>query len=255
MKTLRLHVIAAALGACLAVLPARAQWAVTCVNCGMEVTQLLNNVELMTQTVSAANRLTTQISQLATMYQNLTQLPTQLQSTVSLPFQSQVTELTALYNAVNSLANSANQVQSMMNGTLQSAASMNMTPSQYNQYLAQQAQNQGGIYQQMLTDNNRRLQELQSTSTAFRQAADNIPNIQGNLDNLQQLNLLAAASGNVATEMLATNRQALAMSLRQNVVDVNEANRLMQLRQQSTDDLNVNLDTLGSGLRTRTTWR
>lgn len=234
---------------------AEAQWSVNCTNCGNEVTQYMNYGELLSQTVQSAQQLATQVSQYMTMVQNLQQLPAQVIGGVLSPFGDQAGDLLKLYNAATSLSFSASQAQNVVNGTLQGGVSMNLTPTQYAQYIAQQAQNRGGVFAKMFNDNNQKLQDLQKTSAAFKTASDNVPNLQGNLDGLAQLNTLAAASGNVATDMLAVNRQALSIKLDEKTNEAAGINMAEQVKQQRIDDMNANLDALGTGLKANKTWR
>lgn len=248
---------ALAFSACL-LLPAvsaRAQISTLCVNCGNEVTQYLNYGQLLSQTATQAQQLATQVSQYMSMLTNLQQLPAQVVGSVMSPFGTQAGDLLKLYSAASSLSYSASQAQNVVNGSLQGGLAMNMSPTQYAQYVATQAQNRGGVFQQMFTDNNQKLQDLQKTSAAFKAAADNVPSLQGNLDGLAQLNTLAAASGSVATEMLGVNRQALAMKLDEKASEAAGINMAEQIRQQRIDETNVNLDTLGTGLKANKIWR
>jgi P-type conjugative transfer protein TrbJ len=238
MKSLFGGILIIAFGLQLAWMPrlAQAQVSTVCVNCGSEVTQYLNYAELLSQTASSASQLSTQISQYATMVQNLTSLPTQMLSDVTAPFKSQLSDLSTLYTAATSLSSSASKVQKLIDNNLQSSAAAGMTPSAYVKYVADQASTRGGVYKQMIDDNNTKLKSLQDTSTAFQKAADNTSNLQGTLDGLQQTNSLAAASGQVATDMLGVQRQAIGITLQDKADHEASSAAALQMRQ---DDLSA----------------
>lgn len=234
------------------ILSARAQVSTLCVNCGNEVTQGLNYIELGLQTISAADQLRTQITDFLT---NTAKLPSSVSGAISQHFQTETGDLLRLYNAAATLSNSVRQTQNVFNGMLQGGVSMGVSPTEYQRYVAQQAQSVGGTYRQMFDDNNQRLRDLQRASATFQAAAENVPNLQGNLDSLSQLNTLAAANGNIATEMLAVNRQALAIRLEDKASEQAAIEAAAQMRQQRMNETDANLDSLRSGLRANTRWR
>jgi P-type conjugative transfer protein TrbJ len=232
-----------------------AQVSTLCVNCGNEATQYLNYGELLTHTTQGAAQLRTQISQYAAMIQNLQQLPGERVSSLMGPQANQIVGLVDLYSATNSLFSAASQANSVVSNTLSSAAAMNMTPSQYNAYVANQARTRGGVYQQMMTNNNNSMRNLQKVSESFQKAAEKVPDLQGNLDSLGQLNTLAAASGQVATEMLATNQAALNLQLDDRKKSEDAAAVMIEDRQRRDDDFKANLNALGTGLKANKVWQ
>lgn len=234
------------------ILPAKAQVSTLCVNCSNEVTQGLNYIELGAQTITAAKQLTAQITDFLT---NTTKLPGSVSGAISQHFGVETTDLLRLYNAAATLSNSVRQSQSVFNGMLQGGVAMGVSPTEYQRYVAQQAQTVGGTYRQMFDDNNQRLRDLQRASTTFQAAAENVPNLQGNLDSLSQLNALAAANGNVATEMLAVNRQALAIRLDDKANEQAAIEAAAQMRQQRMSETDANLEALRTGLKANTRWR
>lgn len=257
MKALRLLRIASlsAVMSLTQIPAAQAQWTVSCTNCDNEWTQLLNFGELLWQTYTQMSQLETQIDQYKTMVQNLEQLSGNVQSGISSPFQGQIGDLQKLYNSANALSRSAKETQAMIDGTLQGSASMNMTPSNYQKYMAQQAKSQGGVYQQMLDDNNNRLMNLQQTSQAFQTASANVGSLQGNRDSLAQLNALAAASGNVATELLSVNRQLMAMKLEEKATEKADQAVTANTKQQQMQDTRTNLDALKNAFSGGQKWK
>lgn len=234
---------------------ANAQIATLCVNCGDQITQFLNYGQLLLQTATSASQLATQVSQYMTMIQNLQQLPKEMLNGISLPFNGQLGDLSKLYNAANSLSYSATQANNMIEGVTRGSVASGQNPTSYLQSLAQQAQTRGGVYQTMVDDNNRRLKDLQQTSTSFQQAAQNVPNLQGNLDSLAQLNSLAAASGNVATEMLAVQRQSVGMQLEDKSSSEAAKTAISVMKQQQIQEDDAMHQGISQGLKTSKPWK
>jgi len=234
---------------------ANAQISTLCVNCGDQITQFLNYGQLLLQTATSASQLATQVSQYMTMIQNLQQLPKEMLNGISLPFNGQLGDLSKLYNAANSLSYSATQANNMIDGVTRGSLASGLNPTSYLQSLAQQAQTRGGVYQTMVDDNNRRLKDLQQTSTSFQQAAQNVPNLQGNLDSLAQLNSLAAASGNVATEMLAVQRQSVGMQLEEKSSSEAAKTAISVMKQQQIQEEDAMHQGISQGLKTSKPWK
>lgn len=235
--------------------PAQAQVAVACVNCGNEWTQLLNYGELLMQTSQSASQLATQISQYTTMIRNLQQLPGQLVGELTGPYAQQISDLAQLHNAANSLYKSGSDAKSSIDDILRGGMAMNLSPTDYLKYVAEQARSRGGVYQQMADGNSRAMENLQKTSASFQKAAKNVPNLQGNLDSLAQLNTLAAASGQVATEMLAVQRQAMAMRIEEK--DKEEESRAVTAEGQNAvlEAQRTEFQGLQGGFKVNKTWR
>lgn len=256
MKTNRLH-IATFIAACslFPIPPANAQVATLCVNCSDQVTQFLNYGQLLTQTATSASQLATQVSQYMTMIQNLQQLPAKLMGDVLSPYKDQISDLTKLYDATNALYQSANMAKTSIDGTLKGGVAMKMDPVDYLKYVAAQAKTRGGVYKQMLDANNQRMQDLQKTSTAFQKAAENVPNLQGNLDSLAQLNTLAATSGKVATELLSLQRQAMSMQVQESVNQESANEALSEANQLSIQERAANFKDMRDNLKANKKWK
>lgn len=242
--------------------PAQAQVAVACVNCGNEWTQLMNYGELLMQTSQSASQLATQVKQYSTMIRNLEQLPKQIIDELTSPYAEQIKDLAQLYKEAKSLYASTMDLyastmdaKSSIDNILRGGIAMNLSPTDYLKYIAEQARSRGGVYQKMAEGNSRALENLQKTSASFQKAAKNVPNLQGNLDSLAQLNSLAAASGQVATEMLAVQRQAMA-------IQIEEKNKEEESRAITAEGQNAVLEAqrtefqgLQGGFKVNKTWR
>jgi len=190
--------------------------AIACGNCAQEVTQLLNNLELIgiaakeAEAVSEAiERRIIQANQYATMLKNLQKLPQAAIDQVLAPYQQQVATLTGLGQTINGLKSSADSVRNIFNQRLNEASSLNMNLADYMRHEAALATQRGGIYRQRLQQDNAAVDELKVRAEAVRAAAMQNKDITGNIEGLQ---VLAQHASLAAGELVEIKASLLATS-------------------------------------------
>lgn len=185
-----------------------------------EITQLMNNTELITQVgqqaqqvAQAVQQTITQINQYATMLQHLKQLAPDQLSTALAPYQTQAGNLQTVLGAVSAIQKSSASLSSMLNGNVQDMAAMNMTPQQYLNWMLSQSKNRQGAYAQKLQQEMQAINDFQGRYQALQQVQANIPGIDGQVKGLQSLNqTMGMATGELMDMRLAIQQQQLRLT-------------------------------------------
>lgn len=204
-----------------------------------EITQVLNNAELLkqvslqsAQVAESVRQTITQAAQYATMIQNLKQLPVAAIGMVLAPYKDQLRDLKVIYDSVRSLQRSSEAAGQVLNGTLQSAASLKMTPKQYVEWLKNESQNRQSFYAKKLDQELKVLDDMPRRYEALQSAQKAIPGIDAQVSGLQQLNVMTGmAVGELmdmrtaiqATKAEETSRRGMEEAARQKGVDLMDA--------------------------------
>lgn len=143
-----------------------------------EVTQMMNNTELLFQSVQDAENLLTTINQYTTMLQNLQQLPTQV---VSQTLGENFGELGKKIETFQKVAMVVSQVQQSslaLGNTLKTASNaadkLNMTPAQFAKIAIDQAKNRNAYFQEQIKAASNAAESVQRDSKALQAVANEI---------------------------------------------------------------------------------
>lgn len=185
-----------------------------------EVTQVLNNVQLLdiaakeaAQIAQAVERRLLLIQQYVTMLQNLKSLPQALIDEALAPYRQQTEALKRVNQSVQSLKNSADTARNLFNRRLVEAGSMKMNVADYMRHETTLATQRGGIYRQRLKEDLSAIEQLQERATALRATARQTQRITGNVEGLQVLAQHASIS---AGELMEIKAALLAQSVDRN---------------------------------------
>lgn len=184
-----------------------------------EMTQLMNNTELVASVGHQADMVATQIQQYVLQQvqariqqQNMTQLPFN-QITQNLgPYRGMVEPYLRTLDVTKQLRDSAIRASSLMSGEISTMTRLGMDPQQYTQKMIQLSKEQGGYYKQSLDDTTNAMQEVQKRGEALAQMHDQIPGIDSNIKGMQTL---ATSNMQMTGEMLNMNATLLQMKATQ----------------------------------------
>lgn len=143
-----------------------------------EVTQMMNNTELLFQSAQDAENLLVTINQYTTMLQNLQQLPSQMVSQVlGENFGSvidKINKFQQLASVVQRVQNSSMQMGNSLKSAAGAADRLNMTPAQFAQMAVDQAKNRNAYFQEQVKMASNAAESVQLDSKALQQVADEI---------------------------------------------------------------------------------
>lgn len=195
-------------------------WAGAATGGSTEVTQLMNNAELLAiaateaeAVAEAIERRLIQVNQYITMAQNLKNLPSALMAKTLAPYQQQINALGRVYQAVTSLKQTTDTARNLFSQRLGEAGSMKMNVADYMRHEAALANQRGGIYRQRLQQDLAAIDQLQSRATALREVAEQTRQITGNVEGLQVLSQHASIT---AGELMEIKGVLLAQSADRN---------------------------------------
>lgn len=160
-----------------------------------EITQLLNNGELVESVTKQAEMVSEQINsklvqveQYTTMLKNLQNYPKEQLDAMLAPYQAQTNALSKLYQTVSDVKNVSTSASSLLQTRFQEANGMGMDLVKYMGYEIANAQKRGGIYKQRLNNDMAAIQNLQDRAIQLRKVSDQTSGIVGNVQGLSQLN-------------------------------------------------------------------
>lgn len=184
-----------------------------------EITQLMNNTELITQVGQQAQQIAQAVQQTIILMEKLRiakQMAQQLTSdqlTAGNSYQNQQGNLQAVLGVLSGIAKSSQSLSAMLNGNTQDMAAMNMTPSQYLSWTLTQSKNRQGTYAQKLQQEMQAINDFQGRYQALQQVQANIPGIDGQVKGLQSLNqTMGMATGELMDMRLAIQQQQLRLT-------------------------------------------
>lgn len=164
-----------------------------------EITQMMNNGELVAmvgessqQTATQIQQYITQVSQLRTMNQNMLQMPLASISRALGPYSSQLMPYVIAHQRVTALGNAANNSQQVLTADLATMRSLNMQPGEF--YRTQAAMSSRGVQfaQEDMARRQQVAQDLQARGEAVKQIQDEIPAIDSNIKGMQTLSILTS---------------------------------------------------------------
>lgn len=159
-----------------------------------EVTQIMNNAELIESVAlnaesvaTQAEQLITQANQYSTMLQNLRQLPATAMSKILAGLPSDVQRYAKLFKVATDLQTSATQAARVLTGAVDAAGRMKIDPSEYANQMLGAAQSRGGYWQQAVQHDMAALNEAQARGQAFIDYQRQVGDIDGNVSGMQTL--------------------------------------------------------------------
>jgi len=180
-----------------------------------EITQLMNNAELVASVGHQSDMVANQIQQYI-----LQQVQTKIaqQNMVGLPFDKIVANLGPYRNMVQPYLNALNvttllrdsavRASSLMSGEISAMTRLGMDPKTYMQNMIQISKERGGTLKQSLDNTTSAMQDEQKRGEALDQMHDQIPGIDSNIKGMQTL---AASNMQMTGEMLNMNATLLQM--------------------------------------------
>ncbi len=152
-----------------------------------EITQLLNNAQLIKQNASEINTVRNTLQSAMYLKQTLRQLdPATIARLAGVPI-DQVRALATMDNQLGGLMDSEQSVQAILSNTASSAQGMHMTPMQFLQYRANQAHQMGGVYAQSFNSDRQSMRSMQDQISALQATAASTPAVVSQVQGLQQL--------------------------------------------------------------------
>jgi conjugal transfer/entry exclusion protein len=181
-----------------------------------EITQLLNNIQLVASVAKQAAMVEqqiqsniTQVKQLAAMTQNLKNVsPAMLAQTVA-NYAGQVQKLGQMYTATQGLQQASTNFSSVLSGRMTQMNSLGMTPQNYLAAETTLAQQKGGIYQAQMTADLAALNDVQQRAQQLRTLSNQNPQIDSDIKGLQilvqQTNMMAGELMDMKAAILQQN--------------------------------------------------
>lgn len=190
----------------------------------LEITQLMNNTELVASVGHQADMVATQIQQYVLQQvqariqqQNMTQLPfNQVVQNLG-PYRGMVQPYLNALNVTTLLRDSAVRASSLMSGEISAMTRLGMNPQTYTSNMIQLSKEQGGALKQSLDNTTNAMQDVQKRGEALAQMHDQIPGIDSNIKGMQTL---ATSNMQMTGEMQNMNATLLQMKAQSEVKGV-----------------------------------
>lgn len=180
-----------------------------------ELTQLMNNTELVASVGHQADMVSTQLQQFILQQaqariqqQNMAQMPFDKIVSNLGPYRNMVQPYLNALTTTTALRDSSYRASSLMSGEISTMSRLNMTPQQYTQKMIQLSKEQGGYYKQSLNDTTNAMQDVQKRGEALALMHDQIPGIDSNIKGMQTL---ATSNMQMTGEMQNMNATLLQM--------------------------------------------
>lgn len=176
-----------------------------------EVTQVMNNGELIAATSKQAQLVagqirdyTSQVNQYVTMVQNLKNLPVAAVAAALKPYKETLRDLGELYRATDDVYKAGTQAYATYERRKAEMANMNMSYDQYLNMETLLAASKGGQYKVQYEKDIAALKKLQDKATTLAAMESQINSVSGNVQGLQ---LLAQQNQIMAGELMELNSQ------------------------------------------------
>lgn len=181
-----------------------------------EVTQIMNNIELVMQVSEAVNTTSNTLMAAQATMQQLRQLPQSVTASINGPALEKVRAMAEAYQVMSQ----AHGVYKDAEGVLRKAAAdsqrLGITPSELLRLKADAAYKHGGVYQQTYEQEQAKLRRLAETSKDVQKQADTVKSIDANVkgiqflatQNVQVQATLADIAGSIATANANAAREA-----------------------------------------------
>lgn len=174
-----------------------------------EVTQIMNNGELISSVSKQSQMVAGQLKDYAlqtqkymTMLQNLKNLPSAKIQEVLGPYQQTLGTIGKVYDATMDVYRTSTQAQQVYDRRMAEMRLLKMDPSAYLMNEVALAKARGGIYQQKLDSDRAALQVAQDKSMKLASMQDQVSSISGNVEGIQ---VLAQQNQMMAGELLELN--------------------------------------------------
>lgn len=203
-----------------------------------EVTQILNNGELISSTSKQAQLVagqirdyTSQVNQYVTMVQNLKNVPVAAVAATLRPYKETLRDLGELYRAVDDVYKAGTQAYSTYERRKTEMANMNMSYDQYLNMETLLVASKGGQYKVQYDKDIAALKKLQDKATTLAGMESQINAISGNVEGLQ---LLAQQNQIMAGELMELNSQLRQKSAKEAADrELDMRDRELQMKQQT----------------------
>jgi len=184
-----------------------------------EITQVMNNAELVASVGHQADMVATQLQQYILQQvqtkisqQNLIQLPfNQIMQNLG-PYRGMVEPYLNALGTTTQLRDSAMRASSLMSGEVSTMTRLGMDPKTYMQNMIQISKERGGTLKQSLDNTTSAMQDVQKRGEALDQMHDQIPGIDSNIKGMQTL---ATSNMQMTGEMQNMNATLLQMKAQQ----------------------------------------
>ena len=229
-----------------------------------ELTQLLNNAQLVASVVKQAAMVeqqiqsnVTQVEQLVTMTQNLKNMsPSMLAQTIA-NYSGQVQKLTQMYSATQGLQTASTNFNSVLSGRITQMNALGMTPQNYLAAESTLAAQKGGIYQAQMNSDIAALNDVQQRAAQLRTLASQNPDIDSNIKGLQlliqQTNMMVGELMDLKAAILqqnATTHQQLATQAN----STQAANSAATANANASDQLDTRNKSFSTGVQFNPAW-
>lgn len=207
-----------------------------------EITQLLNNAELVASVAKQAEMVQQNIQAQITRLQNLAQMPSELIRETIAPYTQQVENFRSLYSAVTDLQQAAQSTSQLFSSAMSEMSSANLKPSQWLSALSSLAKSQGGAYRTQLNRDINAISALAKRAQNLQDIQSKIPGVTGNVQGLQMLNQQTNVLAGEMIDLHALVQRQVAMQM-QDKVDQSQARdnaaQLLKARSQQAADINA----------------
>lgn len=180
-----------------------------------EITQLMNNTELMASVGHQADMVATQLqqyilqqAQARIQQQNMNPLARGQISQNMNSYRGMDQSYSNALTTTTALRDSAYRAASLMSGEISTMTRMGMSPTAYTQNMIQLSKDQGGYYKQSLDNTSNAMQDVQRRGEDLERMHSQIPDIDSNIKGMQTL---ATSNMQMTGEMQNMNATLLQM--------------------------------------------
>lgn len=218
-----------------------------------EITQLMNNAELMASVGHQADMVATQLqqyilqqAQAQMQQQNLNPLARGVISQNMNSYRGMDQSYATALTTTTALRDSSYRASSLMSGEISTMSRLGMDPKNYLQKMIQLAKEQGGSLKQSLDNTTAAMLDVQKRGEALAQMHDQIPDIDSNIKGMQTL---ATSNMQMTGEMQSMNATLLQMKAQSEVkgVESEQDKAVSKQLYQSNQDAIKAMGGLGGG--------
>lgn len=206
-----------------------------------EVTQVMNNGELIASTTKQAQLVagqirdyTSQINQYVTMVQNLKNLPVAVVAATLKPYKETLRDLAQLYRATDDVYTAGNDAFTTLQKRRAEMNDMKLDPSEYLKMESLLAAQKGGQYKVQYEKDIAALKKLQDKAETLAGMESQVNSVSGNVEGLQ---LLAQQNQIMAGELMEMNGQIREKSAADNI---NKQREQLLIEEQKKREIELN---------------
>jgi P-type conjugative transfer protein TrbJ len=212
-----------------------------------EITQLLNNAELVSSVAQQAQMVEQNIQAQITRLQNLAQVPGELINETIAPYTQQLDNFRSLYSAVTDLQQAAQSTSQLFSNAMSDMSSANLKPSQWLSALSSLAKSQGGVYRAQLNQDLNAISSLAKRAQNLQSIQSKIPGVTGNVQGLQMLNQQTNVLAGEMIDLHALMQRQVAMQMQDKADQSQHRDNVAQLlkaRSAQAADINTKEQTM-----------